>query len=370
MRWAPQQETALQRISQWLKSGDKPFFYLGGYAGTGKTTLAVSFSEMIDGDAAFSAFTGKAASVLQRKSGVPTRTIHSTIYDVKRKKSTGELQTKLKSKQELGPTQLIVIDECSMVDDRVGQDLLSYGIPVLVLGDPAQLSPIKGQGFFTRGEPDFMLTDVHRQAEESPIIRVATQIRNGDFCAVPMSEPGFTMGKKVDVDPERVKRAGALICGKNDTRINLNKWMRGQLGFRGTYPIKGETLICLRNNHPMGISNGQTFSVVRSANNHKDLPGTLRYFLSDEADDQSETVYVDIPTQFFEDEVSAARNKDWWPAKYHHFTYGYALTCHKSQGSQWDNVCVFDESWVFADQQREWLYTAVTRAAKTLTLIY
>ena len=70
-----------------------------------------------------------------------------------------------------------MIDECSMVDEELGRDLLSFGKPILVLGDPAQLPPVKGGGFFTETAPDVMLTEIHRQAEGSAIIRASRAAR-------------------------------------------------------------------------------------------------------------------------------------------------------------------------------------------------
>ena len=72
-----------------------------------------------------------------------------------------------------------MIDECSMVDAELGRDLMSFDVPVLVLGDPAQLPPIQGGGFFTEAEPDAMLTEVHRQAQDDPIVRLSMEVREG-----------------------------------------------------------------------------------------------------------------------------------------------------------------------------------------------
>ena len=51
------------------------------------------------------------------------------------------------------------------------------------------------------------------------------------------------------------------------------------------------------------------------------------------------------------------------------FDYGYALTVHKAQGSQWDDVLLFDESYAFREHRARWLYTGLTRAAKRLTIV-
>ena len=179
MQWGPQQSSALKAVDKWFveylttrnKRNAKQVFKLFGYAGTGKTPLARHFAENIDGDVVFGAFTGKASFVLRRKGCVGARTIHSMIYIADRDKNTGVVTFRInRASSVLSGAKLIIIDECSMVDEEMGRDLMSFGIPILVLGDPAQLPPIKGTGFFIDGEPDFMLTEIHRQAADNPII--------------------------------------------------------------------------------------------------------------------------------------------------------------------------------------------------------
>src|ERR1700693_6632217 len=167
--FSPQQDAALNGVAGWLKSkpgrpGTPQLFRLFGYAGTGKTTLARHLAEDVDGKVAFAAFTGKAALVMRRKGCEGASTIHSLIY---RARESGEETPsfELWDDAPASKAKLIVIDECSMVDAELGRDLMSFGVPVLVLGDPAQLPPIQGGGFFTDCEPDAMLTEVHRQAQ-------------------------------------------------------------------------------------------------------------------------------------------------------------------------------------------------------------
>ncbi|MEO8669294.1 MAG: AAA family ATPase, partial [Bauldia sp.] len=169
MLWSPKQDDALRAVSSWLKSGGTQVFRLFGYAGTGKTTLARHIAEDAGGDVCFAAFTGKAAHVMRRKGCTGAGTIHSLIYRMRGEDEDGPTFV-LNDDSAAGKAALIVIDECSMVDADIGRDLLSFGAPVLVLGDPAQLPPIAGGGFFTESEPDSMLTEVHRQAADDPII--------------------------------------------------------------------------------------------------------------------------------------------------------------------------------------------------------
>ena len=152
MIWPPQQEAALKAVAEWLKRGEPQLFRLFGYAGTGKTTLARKIAEDIDGGVAFAASTGKAALVLRSKGCKEARTIHSLIYRL-RETDTQELTFVLNEDSAVTKSSLVIIDECSMVDAELGRDLLSFGKPVLVLGDPAQLPPVKGGGSLPKARP-------------------------------------------------------------------------------------------------------------------------------------------------------------------------------------------------------------------------
>ena len=148
MAWSPQQDKALAAVVEWLKTRSPQVFRLFGFAGTGKTTLARHIAEEIDGKAMFAAFTGKAALVMRSKGCDDARTIHSLIYRPK-DTETEEPTFELNDDSPAADAKLIIIDECSMVDEELGRDLLSFGRPVLVLGDPAQLPPVKGGGFLS-----------------------------------------------------------------------------------------------------------------------------------------------------------------------------------------------------------------------------
>ncbi len=189
---SPQQDDALVAVSRWLKTAGTGrgglVFRLFGYAGTGKTTLAQKIAEDVGGEVLFAAFTGKAAQVMRNRGCANARTIHSLIYRPRGEKAeeeTGEMQPAfaLNRSSEVKKAKLVIIDECSMVDEKLGLDLLSFGTPILVLGDPGQLPPVNsgegGGGFFTEQAPDVMLTEIHRQARENPIIALAQDVREG-----------------------------------------------------------------------------------------------------------------------------------------------------------------------------------------------
>src|SRR5215203_4354653 len=205
--FSPQQGAALKSVSEWLnakpgRNGTPQVFRLFGYAGTGKTTLARHIAEHVDGKVLFAAFTGKAALVMRSKGCQGASTIHSLIY--RTLESGAEVPSfTLWDAAPASKAKLIVIDECSMVDAELGRDLMSFDVPVLVLGDPAQLPPIQGGGFFTESEPDILLTEVHRQAQDDPIVRLSMEIREGRRL-----EPGdygeTQVVRRADLDPQRV----------------------------------------------------------------------------------------------------------------------------------------------------------------------
>lgn len=360
MVWTNQQERALRDIREWLSRRDQQVFRLFGYAGTGKTTLTKEIASMVHGSICYGAFTGKAASVMRKKGCSGASTIHSMIYILERQEE-GDPIFILNGDSEVKHVRLVVIDECSMVDETIGQDLLSFGTKILVIGDPAQLPPVKGAGFFTAHEPDFLLTEVHRQAADNPIIALSMKIRNGDSMKLGTLGESKIISRK-DISQGMALQSEQIIVGLNKTRQDYNNRMRKLLNREVSIPCEGDKLICLRNDRKEGIFNGTMWS-ARDVIEHRDSFDILIESLDEAVPEKSVTVL----SAFFEGRESELT----WQEKIrtHEFTFGYAITCHKSQGSQWNDVTVFDESSYFRDNARRWLYTAVTRSAEKLTLV-
>src|SRR5215470_17971367 len=242
--FTPHQDAALLAAANWLKTarGHASIFRLFGYAGTGKTTLAKHIAEGVDGKVLFAAFTGKAACVMRSKGCLGASTIHSLIY---RPLESKEEQPSFELWQQAPASnaKLIIIDECSMVDADLGRDLMSFGVPLLVLGDPAQLPPIQGGGFFTDAKPDAMLTEVHRQAQDDPIVRLSMDIRAGKSLAE--GEYGETqVVRRSALDPKRVLGADQVLVGRNATRRAYNARLRERRGFNSGLPVAGDKLVC------------------------------------------------------------------------------------------------------------------------------
>ena len=362
MQWSPEQDRALTAVSRWLKADDRQVFRLFGYAGAGKTTLAKHIAEQAGGDVIFGAYTGKAALVLRSKGCAGASTIHSMIY----RSPDTESETPSFTLNHDGPASkaaLIIIDECSMVDEELGRDLLSFAKPVLVLGDPAQLPPVKGGGFFTDAEADVMLEEVHRQAADNPIIRLSMQVRAGGR----LERGSFGESRVIDrryIDAGAVLSAGQVLVGINKTRRAYNLRMRELKGFTDPMPMVGEKLVCLRNDRSQGLLNGGIWTVAALK---PKLKGFLRMTLTPEDDVGRKTAKVSVLPHFFEGreaELPFAQRRE-----SDEFDFGYALTVHKAQGSQWDEVVLFDESYAFREHRARWLYTGLTRAAKRITVV-
>ena len=374
MKFSPQQDNALTAVSQWLKNGDRQLFRLFGFAGTGKTTLARHFAEHVDGAVQFAAFTGKAAQVLRSKGASNARTIHSLIYRPRGEEEVSDETTgrtsmaptfSLNRQSDVAKASLVIVDECSMVDEALGRDLMSFGMPILVLGDPGQLPPVSGGGFFTDAEPDCLLTEIHRQAAENPIIRLAMDVREGR--EIMYGDYGTTQViAKSEVDQGEVLDADQVLVGINRTRRRYNQRLRQLKGFDGPYPQAGDKLVCLRNDPAKGLLNGSLWQVVTAAKQTV-KPGINLLVSPDDEDRDRGAAKIKLLKAAFE---NPEEEIPWQTKKrYDDFDFGYALTVHKAQGSQWENIVLFDESFAFRDMRDRWLYTGITRCSEKLTIV-
>jgi len=363
MQWSPQQDAALLAVKEWLADPSGPqVFRLFGWAGTGKSTLAVHLAQDA-GKVVYAAFTGKAALVMRKRGCVGASTIHSLIYILQEERG-GEPKFVINPESSVADADLVVIDEVSMVDADLGRDLLSFGTKVLVLGDPFQLPPVKGTGFFTEVEPDIMLTEIHRQARDNPIIRLSIDIRErrgleygtyGESRVIPTR----------DVDRQEVLAADQILVGLNRSRVTYNNRMRELLGRTSGAPVPTDRVICLRNNRQKNLLNGQIWTVKNVEPKGR---GRMELLLDPEdAGTRRADALVYTHQHFFDGREGEF---DWQERRaYDEFCFGYAITVHKSQGSQWDNVYLFDESGAFREDRDRHLYTAVTRAAEKITVV-
>lgn len=356
--------------------GEEPYFYLGGYAGTGKSTLAVGVPEALGVSVEYASFTGKAALVMRQKGCRNAGTIHSKMYlPEDEEDENGNPKFSLAAESPFSLAELIVVDEMSMVNEELGRDLLSFGVPVLVLGDPFQLPPPKGAGFFTSNPPDFLLTEVHRQARGNPIIDLSMRLREGKGLMYGTYGASRIMGAA----EARGQGVGAdqILVGKNDTRHAYNAAYRRKAGITAKFPQPGEKLVCLRNDKALNLFNGGLWRVVSSYEEHgpesrepsKRVAG-VSLMLESLDEDNVPPRYVWCPQVFFEGNAEAEQEMmRRFRGEAQYFNFGYVLTVHKAQGSQWPWCHIINESFVARDHRSRWMYTALTRASEKMTLV-
>lgn len=410
--WSPQQDAALREVAAWLATPSAPqVFYLAGFAGSGKSTLARHLAADA-GDVEFAAFTGKAAYVMRQKGCPHAGTIHQLIYHPngdsnasirsaqraldehdlsdpgEGKRSHGWSQRKemleadlafaqrqrkvpsfrLNPDSRLRHVDLLVVDECSMVGSRIGEDVESYGTRILVLGDPAQLPPVGDGGYWTNRTPDVMLTEVHRQAAESSILRLATKVRQGGEISV--ADRGgdlrILFSQNRDEIAVLAQAVDQIIVGRNRTRHLVNARMRQLAGISDPFPIPGDKVICLRNDHKAGLLNGSLWRVHNATPPVGDI---LMMQISSEEDADDVNHVIDSHSCHFLGDDAAAARLGFARKSAQEFAYGYAITCHKAQGSQWSSVLGFDEGYTFKEDAQRWRYTMITRAADELTVV-
>jgi exodeoxyribonuclease-5 len=381
------QVAALRAIGAWYRGRTAPYLTLGGYAGTGKTTLISYLRQALnDFDAnatvGFCAYTGKATRVLQEKlreqrtmrKGDSVSTIHSLIYTTQ---DGGGSAPKWELKEALDRS-LLVVDEASMVDEIIWRDLLSFGIPVLAVGDHGQLPPV-GSSFNLMTDPTIKLERIFRQEEGSAIIEVATMAR--ETGVLPVAEFGAGVRKMDRALPETGVEVQELLsgwktdllilCGYNNTRVKLNQAIREMRDMISPEPQSGDRVVCLRNNRTKHIFNGMIGRIGRVVPvTGDDGTGWYEAEIELEGEDYTYSGYI-LRSQFgaatTEKDVPLGpdgERGDLWD-------FGYALTVHKAQGSQSQSVLLFEERFAKSSDEdwRRWLYTAVTRAELELTVV-
>lgn len=393
LKWNDEQSKAIKAVLNWYQNDTRSqqIFRLFGFGGTGKSSVLNEISYVIQngegvkaGNIMFATYTGKAAAVMRSK-GMPASTIHSLIYKPEVDYLTGQIiGFTINDESDLHNASLLVCDEVSMVNEEMGQDLLSFGIPILVVGDRGQLDPIKGEGFFMKKEPDIELTKIERVALDNPLIWLANEVRLGN--SLKAGSYGESRVHRIEgkIPAEFIMDADQLICGMNRTRTTLNRRYRKLMGYfdqDSEFPVLGDRLMCLKNNKNSGVLNGTqwhcgqpTVEKIWKPKDWRNPAGKkeetnvmglhMRIRSCDLFDLNGDPLIINTicSTHHFDENVPEPFWKD--ISGTDEFTFAYAATVHKAQGSQWPYVVIKDESGVFRDQEWKHRYTAISRASE------
>ena len=389
------QKNGLTLALQRYKNKEK-YTVIAGYAGAGKSTLVRFIIEELktygvkETDVCFACFTGKAAQVLLKKGNKNVITLHKLLYKSIPKESGGFVRIPNPSI----PYKIVVVDEVSMAPKTLMDLLFKHNVYVICLGDPFQLPPVdKKEDNHLLDAPHIFLDEIMRQAQESEIIQLSMAIRENRPIEVFQGKEVQILNKE-ELNTGMLTWADQILVATNVTRISINAQMRKLLNF-GEQPQDGDKIICLRNywdcfsdneeplvNGTIGILKDSFLtkrylpSIVKSTDglSHIDLimgdfiSDSGMYFHSLEMDKKMiDTGEFSLDWKTVYQLNRNPKTRDIPPLE---FTYGYAITCHKAQGSEWDKVLVIEEKFPFdKTEHARWLYTAVTRSSEKLVLV-
>lgn len=379
------QKAVKDKIRDWYKEQNSQYITLGGFAGTGKTSLIGHIcnelrEEKKDIRFALCSYTGKASRILQQRlkteAGIKDTdyigTIHRLIYHPITNEQ-GEITGWEKISNEEFLYDMIIVDEASMIDEEIWEDLLSFNVPALAVGDHGQLPPVSGT-FNLMANPHLRLEEIYRQERDNPIIKISEIARK--YGTIPVFNFSDTVRKLDKGEPdtgefvqnklEGFNSGWMVLTGYNHTRIKMNQAIRQLLEFDSPAPLSGDRVICLKNNHTAGIYNGMTGTVISSSLKNSNLKDE-HYDMIVRFDDEEDDFVGKVSTaQFNSREQILSQDPE-----VNFFDFGYALTVHKAQGGQAPKVLLFEERFSKMDDDtwRRWLYTGVTRAMTELYII-
>lgn len=327
------------------------YFLYEGLAGTGKSFELSVVAKNFRNSQICSPF-AKAASNLSRKTGMPATTVHSAIYnflgeDAEHK----ELIFEEKIKRGRWDGKIALLDEHSTCGLKLGRDLMATGCKVIACGDPGQLPPVNDTAFFSA--PDFTLTEIHRQAWDSPIIRQAHNVRANGF----YQPDGAGFQVKEYCSGEDVLNANMILCWTNKTRHQLNALKRSFLGIGAKPPLKGEPVMAFKvNDHKIGTLNGGVYTLLQD---HE--PGCGFIHIINERGEEKR-----IPNAWIDQFEPERKDDEYSGDRAHPFAMAYCSTVHKAIGSEYDNILLVDEYPHDKEDWIRWAYTGITRAAKNI----
>lgn len=421
---------------------------LGGLAGSGKTTLVRYLETALDIKIAFGTPTNKSAAVLRGKldedQKTRVRTYYSLLYrpysrfwcgqtnedvmelddgggdddlrqfsacwdgkpNIAQHECVVQEELKFGKRQHVGGYRsLIVLDEASMVSPERVEEIQSFGLPLLLVGDHGQLPPVKAVGGLNQWmkRPDIVLTENHRQGEASGIVTAALSVRERGILEHGRYGDGSTVCASAQTNPEILNvmdpvrfQPGpdrVIICHTNAVRAQVNRQFHAFLSEK-TNPVVGDRVVALQNIECVAVDrnekgdwvprrggeeadflvavenvyNGCTGTVRHLVESHRSYQRTQSLIIELDADSKGEPgTHVRTPVllaQFGKEKALPLNER---PHGQHHlWDYAYALTAHKAQGSEFDDVIVLD---THPPDYKSWLYTAMTRAKNRLLVI-
>jgi exodeoxyribonuclease-5 len=375
------QERILKEATHWFFNESEQVFQIAGAAGTGKTFLIYEILKAFDLNESqymAMAYTGQASIVMRTRGFLSAKSIHSSLYELIEVSDQDNISRafNLPTKKKVfrkrlnlpKEIRLLFIDEAYMVPKRMVQDILSFGIKVIVCGDPNQLPPIGDDpGFLVSGNIH-RLTKLMRQAEQSPIVYIANRIINNQPIHCGLYGNQVLVITDDDLIPEMFTSfAQCVCCGTNKTRETLNSNIRSLLGFRGQLPNVGERVICRQNNWDetlLGISlcNGLSGTVVSPPDISK-YDGKIfnMDFKPDLINDYFRQLECNIDYFLAPYEIKQEMknmNKDWITGEF--FEFAYCLTTHLCQGSEY-KTGIYIEEYIRPQIQKALNYTGITR---------
>ncbi len=360
-----EQQTIFDNIVEEVKNPDpdQPYTTLGGFAGTGKTVLLAHlldhFKNKEDLRVRVGAYTGKAVDVLRKKGISEAQTLHRILYRFEyyggRFHATPETDIRC---------DLLLVDESSMVSPEIHEQIMLHHKPVIYIGDHGQLPPVNAADFNLMGDPKYKLEHIHRQAEESKIIVLSEMVRKKYLPSTGVSVEGVKVCSYGQFwDKIQDPTFDQIIVGYNRTRVKVNREVREALRYDADQPVPDDKIICLRNNHQEGLYNGMGFKVLAVEEDSRD--DCLKLDIADDLG--NEYLGVRAFRNQFNQEKTERLEMYQIRAGINLFDFGYAVTAHKSQGSEYDSVLALEELHPdsFEDHHR-WRYTVVSRAKKNL----
>lgn len=346
MHLTDEQKNLIRNVVKDVRS-DVSVITVGGYAGTGKT-VCISYLQKVFPEFAICAYTGKATYNLRQKGISKAETIHSTIYRPYRDINDNVVWN-LAAKWDLSHYKGFLVDEGSMVSEEQDRHLKSFGKPIIYVGDHGQLEPIGSGNFNLMKNPMYTLEEVHRNAGE--IAHFAEHIRKGNHPRKFQTKHQVQIVQEKAINARHLANTDQVVCAFNRTRVKINNQVREEKGINYSYVTVGEKIICLRNKRYEKLFNGMQGIVTKIHKNDR------FDFVSD--GEHYEKIHY-APEQFGQE-----NNVFDFKSEANPFDYGYCCTVHKMQGSQCNNIIVYEQKCDKWDHIR-WAYTAASRAMRGL----